>query len=147
MTLKEQLNTAMHEAMKAKDEIRKVPLRLVLAAVKEVEIEKKAELDDDEVLRVIQKEVKARQESIADAEKANRPDLVATAEAEMAVLKGYLPKALTPDELEAIVKETIAEVGAESMADMGKIMKVIMPKIQGRADGGQVNQLVRKLLE
>ena len=147
MTLKEKLNAAMTEAMKAKDETRKIPLRLVMAAIKEAEIEKREDLEEEEVLRLVQKEVKARQESIADAKKAGRDDLIAAAKAEMAVLQEYLPEGLSPEELEAIVKETIGEVGAESMADMGKIMGAVMPKIQGRADGGQVNQLVRKLLE
>lgn len=146
MTLKETLTAAMKDAMKAKDETRKIPLRLVMAAIKQAEIDGQKELNEDEVLRLVQKEVKSRQESIADAEKAGREDLIATAKAEMAVLEEYLPKALSPEELEAIVSETIAEVGASSMADMGNIMKAVMPKIQGRADGGQVNQLVRKLL-
>lgn len=146
MTLKETLSAAMTAAMKAKNETRKVPLRLVMAAIKQAEIDQRKELSDDEVLRLVQKEVKSRQESIADAEKANRQDLIDTAEAEMAVLQEFLPKALTPEELEAIVQETINQVGASSMADMGKVMGAVMPKIQGRADGGEVNQMVRKLL-
>ena len=146
MKLKETLSAALTEAMKAQDETRKIPLRLVMAAVKEAEIEKREELKEEEVLRIVQKEVKARQESIADAEKAGREDLIKTAKAEMAVLQKYLPEGLSEAELEAILKETISEVGATSMADMGKIMQAVMPKVQGRADGGQVNQLVRKLL-
>ncbi|MEN8241206.1 MAG: GatB/YqeY domain-containing protein [Chloroflexota bacterium] len=146
MTLKETINAAMTDAMKAKDETRKIPLKLVMAAIKEAEIEKREDLEEDEVLRLVQKEVKARQESIADAKKAGREDLIATAKAEMAVLQEYLPEGLSPEELEAILKETINEIGATSMADMGKIMQAVMPKVQGRADGGQVNQLVRKLL-
>jgi uncharacterized protein YqeY len=146
MTLKDTLGTAMRDAMKAKDETRKIPLRLVMAAIKEAEIEKQEELKDEDVLRLVQKEVKARQESIADAEKAGREDLVATAKAEMAVLQEFLPQALSPDELEALVKETIKEEGATSMADMGKVMKAALAKAQGRADGGQISQLVRQLL-
>jgi uncharacterized protein YqeY len=146
MTLKDTLSTAMRDAMKAKDETRKIPLRLVMAAIKEAEIEKQEELKDEDVLRLVQKEVKSRQESIADAEKAGREDLVATAEAEMAVLQEFLPQPLSPEELEALVKETIAEEGATSMADMGKVMKAAMAKAQGRADGSQISQLVRQLL-
>jgi uncharacterized protein YqeY len=146
MTLKDTLSAAMREAMKAKDETRKVPLRLVMAAIKEEEIDKQKELNDEDVLRLVQKEVKSRQESIADAEKAGREDLIATANAEMAVLQEYLPQPLSPEELEALVKEAIAEEGAASMADMGKVMKAAMVKVQGRADGGQISQLVRKLL-
>lgn len=146
MTLKDTLGTAMRDAMKAKDETRKIPLRLVMAAIKEAEIEKQEELKDEDVLRLVQKEVKARQESIADAEKAEREDLIATAKAEMAVLQEFLPQALSPEELEALVKETIAEEDATSMADMGKVMKAALAKAQGRADGGQISQLVRQLL-
>jgi uncharacterized protein YqeY len=146
MTLKDTLSAAMRDAMKAKDETRKIPLRLVMAAIKEAEIEKQEELKDEDVLRLVQKEVKSRQESIADAEKAGREDLVATAKAEMAVLQEFLPQPLSPEELEALVKETIAEEGATSMADMGKVMKATMAKAQGRADGSQISQLVRQLL-
>lgn len=146
MTLKDTLSAAMREAMKAKDETRKIPLRLVMAAIKEAEIEKQEELADEDVLRLVQKEVKSHQESIADAEKAGRDDLVATAKAEMAVLQEYLPKPLSPEELEAIIKEVIAEEGAASMADMGKVMKAAMAKAQGRADGSQISQIVRQLL-
>jgi uncharacterized protein YqeY len=120
---------------------------LALSAVKLVEVEKQEELDDAAVIGVLQKETKSRQETIEDAEKAERPDLVETAKAEMAILEEYLPEGLSPEELETLVKEVIAEVGATSMADMGKVMGAIMPKVQGRADGGQVNQLVRQLLQ
>lgn len=144
--MKEEIQTTLKEAMKAKDEGRKVPLRLAMAAIKEAEIEKQGTLEDADVLRILQKEVKARQEAMADAEKSKREDLIATAKAEMAVLQEFLPKALSAEELEAIIKETIAEVGATSMADMGKVMKVVMSKTQGRADGGQISQVVRQLL-
>jgi uncharacterized protein YqeY len=147
MSLLEKLNQDLREAMKAKDETRKRVLRLALSAVKLVEVEKQEELDDAAVIGVLQKETKSRQETIEDAEKAERPDLVETAKAEMAILEEYLPEGLSPEELETLVKEVIEEVGATSMADMGKVMGAIMPKVQGRADGGQVNQLVRQLLQ
>lgn len=147
MSLEEKLNHDLKEAMKAKDEIRKRVLRLALSAIKLVTVEKQEELDDGEVLSILQKEVKVRQETIEDAKKAERQDLVDIAKAEMAILEEYLPESLTPEELEALIKETIAEVGASSMADMGNVMKAVMPKVQGRADGGQVNQLVRQLLQ
>jgi uncharacterized protein YqeY len=146
MTLKNTLTTAMQDAIKAKDDTRKIPLRLVIAAIKEAEIDKQEELKDEDILRLVQKEVKSRLESIADAEKAGREDLIATAKAEMAVLQEYLPQPLSPEELEELVKEAIAEQGATSMADMGKVMKAAMAKVQGRADGGQISQLVRQLL-
>jgi len=147
MSLEEKLNHDLKEAMKAKDETRKRVLRLALLAVKLATVEKQEELDDGDVLSILQKEVKARQETIEDAEKAERQDLIETAKAETAILEEYLPEGLTPEELEALIKETIAEVGASSMADMGNVMKAVMPKVQGRADGGQVNQLVRQLLQ
>lgn len=146
MSLKEELNTTLTAAMKARDETRKIPLRLVMAAIKEAEIEKQADLDDDQVLGILQKEVKARLESIADAEKSNRPDLIEAAKAEMAVLKEFLPQPLSEEKIIAIVKETIAEVGAASMADMGAVMGALLPKVQGRADGGQLSKIVRQQL-
>ncbi|MEJ2485311.1 MAG: GatB/YqeY domain-containing protein [Anaerolineales bacterium] len=147
MSLKTEIQKALTDAMKNKDEVRKVPLRLVMAAMKEAEIDKQQELEEAEVLRIVQKEAKARMDTIADAVKAERPDLVERAEAELAVLKEFLPEELSQEKIIALVKESIAEVGATSMGDMGNVMKSIMPKIQGRADGGQVSQIVRQLLQ
>jgi uncharacterized protein YqeY len=147
MSLEKKLNDDLKEAIKAKDETRKLVLRLALSAIKLATVEKQEELDDGEILGILQKEVKARHETIADAKKAERQDLVEAAKSEMAVLEEYLPEGLTPEELEALIEETIAEVGASSMGDMGNVMKAVMPKVQGRADGGQVNQLVRQLLQ
>jgi len=147
MSLKKEISESLTQAMKNRDEVRKIPLRLVMAGVKEREIEKREELDDDEVLRVVQKEAKARLEAISDAEKAGRQDLIDQAKAELAVLKEFMPEALSEEDVKAIVAETIAEVGASSMAEMGKVMQAILPKIQGRADGGLVSQLVRQKLQ
>jgi uncharacterized protein YqeY len=147
MGLKEKIKIALTDAMKARDEQTKIPLRLVMAAVKEAEINKKGEIEDSDVLRIVQKEAKARLDTIEDARKAERPDLIEQAEAEHAILKQFLPEELSDEDLEAIVKETIAEVGASSMADMGGVMKALMPKIQGRADGGKVSQIVRQILQ
>jgi hypothetical protein len=147
MSLKEQLNEAVKEAMKAGDSAKKTTLRGALAAIKQVEVDEQKELDDGDILGVLQKEVKSRRESIADAEKAGRDDLIQAAEAEVVMLEAFLPQALSPEELEAIVKEVIAEVGASSMADMGAVMGAVMPKVKGRADGGAINQLVRQLLQ
>ena len=147
MTLKEDLNTHLKEALKANDTTRKNTIRLAMTSIKLAEVEKGEELDEKEVLAILLKEAKARQETIADSEKAERPDLIKEAKAELEILQAYLPEALTPEELEALVKEAIAEVEASSMTDMGKVMQVVMPKVQGRADGGQVNQLVRQLLQ
>jgi uncharacterized protein YqeY len=147
MSLKKELSDAVTQAMKDQNETRKIPLRLVMSAVKEAEIDKKEELNDEEVLRLVQKEAKARKEAIADAEKANRPDLIAQAEAELAVLEEFLPEMLSEAEVQAIVEATIRETGASSMADMGNVMKAVMPKIQGRADGSMVSQMVRQKLQ
>ena len=146
MSLKSILQKNLTEAMKNRDELRKVPIRLVMAGIKEAEIDKQKELDDSDVLRIIQKEAKARLDTIADAQKANRPDLEERAEAELAILKEFLPEELSQEKIEALVHETIAEVGASSLADMGAVMKAVLPKIQGRADGGQVSQIVRQAL-
>jgi hypothetical protein len=122
-------------------------LRVALTAIKEAEVQKMGELDDPAILAILQKEVRARQEALAEAEKANRQDLVENAKAEMKVLEGFLPKGLSEQELEAIVQAAIAEIGASTPADMGKVMKAVLPKVQGRADGGQVSQLVRSRLQ
>lgn len=133
-------------AMRAKDETYKRALRQVLSAIKLAEVEKKDQLSDQQIISIIQKEIKSLQESIADANRANRPDLIKEAEAEISILEPYLPTQLSPAELESLAREAISEVGATSPAEMGQVMKVLMPRIQGRAAGGDVSQVVRKLL-
>lgn len=145
MSLKEQLRDALKDAMRAKDAERKMVLRGALAAIKQAEVDI-GEQKEEDILAIVQKEYKGRKESIADAEKAERPDLIEAAKSEMTILEEFLPKGLTEEEVEAIVKEVIAQVGASSMADMGKVMGAVMPHTKGRADGGMVNQIVRKLL-
>jgi uncharacterized protein YqeY len=146
MNTKEKLSQDLKDAMRAKDEIRKRTIRMALSAIKNAEIENQAELEESTVLAILQKEVKSRYETIEGAEQAGRDDLIIEAKAEIAILEVYLPQALSPEELEAIVKETIAELGATSMNDMGQVMQAVMPKVRGRADGKEVNQIVRKLL-
>ena len=146
MTLQTQLRDALTEAMKSGDVQRKSTLRMVLAAIKNAEIEAKGELDDGKVLGILSKEVKARQETIEGAQQANRPDLISKAELEISILNEFLPAPLSEEELRVVVKEAIDEAGASSMADMGRVMGVLMPKIQGRADGKEANQIVRELL-
>lgn len=147
MSKKSELEQALKEAMRANDAVRKSVLRVALTAIKEAEVQKQAELDDAAILGILQKELKSRHEALEEAEKAAREDLIENAKAEIKVLEGFLPQALSPQELEAIVQEAIAEAGATSPADMGKVMKVVLPKVQGRADGGQVSQLVRTKLQ
>jgi|GEM_PF-10236 len=146
MSTKEKLTQSLKEAMKAKDVLRKRVARMALASIKNAEVEKRGELDEPGLLAILQKEVKARHETIEGARQAKRDDLIAEAEAEIAVLEEYLPKALSPEELKAIVQETIAETGAASLNEIGKVMGALMPKIRGRADGKEANQIARELL-
>jgi uncharacterized protein YqeY len=147
MTTKAQLENALKEAMRASDEVRKRTIRMVLSAMKLAEVEKGTALDETAIAGILQKEIKSRHESIADAQRANRPDLVVASEAEIVVLQGFLPKPLSSEELEALARQVIAEVGATSPREMGQVMKVIVPRAQGRAPGDQVSQVVRKLLQ
>jgi uncharacterized protein YqeY len=146
MSIKEKLREALTEAMKSGQELRKTTLRMALAAVKNAEVEAQDELEDDLVLNLLQKEVKARHETIEGAKQANRPDLISKAEDEIAILNEFLPQPLSAEELRDIVNEAIAESGASSMADLGKVMGLLMPKIRGKADGKEANQIVRELL-
>lgn len=122
-------------------------MRLALSAIKEAEVQKQAELDDSAILALLHKELKSRQEALAEAEKANRAELAEDAKAEIKILEDFLPQAMSALELESIVDAAIAELEATTPADMGKVMKAVLPKLQGRADGGQVSQLVRTKLQ
>lgn len=148
MSLKEQLTADMKEAMKAKEagKQRLSVIRLVRGAVRQLEIDGKKELGDEDVLGVISKEAKQRRDAIEEFKKGGRDDLVAAAEAEIAILMEYLPKQLSKDEIKALVQEAIAASGATSPKDMGKVMKELMPKVKGRADGKLVNEIVKELL-
>jgi len=147
MSLKSELENDLKQAMREHDELRKTTLRGALSAIKLAEVENKGPLEDADVLRILQKEVKSRRESIEDAQKAGRQDLISGAQQEMAILETFLPKGLSEQELEAIVAEAITEVGASSPADMGKVMSAVMPKVAGRAEGGQISQIVRRKLQ
>ena len=146
MDIKTQLNDAMKEAMKAHDEIRLRTVRMALAAVKQVEIDKRITLDDAAVIPLLQKEIKNRREAVEEAKKANRNDLIAENEAEIKVLEVFLPKAMSAEELRLLVQSSITETGAATQTDMGKVMKVLMPKVAGRAAGDQVSAMVKELL-
>jgi uncharacterized protein YqeY len=132
--------------MREHNEQRKRVVRLALANIKQIEIDKGAALDEAGVVAILQKEVKTRHEVIADAERAKRADLVEEAEAEIRVLEDFLPKQMTAAELEELARQAIAETGASSQREMGQVMKALMPRVQGRATGDQVSQAVRKLL-
>lgn len=147
MDTREKLNTALKEAIRSGDDMRKQNIRMIMSAIKLIEVEKGARLDETEVLGIIQKELKSRIEARQDAEKANRFDLIQQAEIEILFIETFLPKQFTEDELDVLVSETIKEIGAAGPGDIGKVMKAVIPKIQGRAAGTQVNQVVRKHLQ
>ena len=144
--LKEQLANDLKDAMKAKDEIKKNAVQMVRAGVLQVEKDKKTTLDDEGIIEVIAKEVKKRKDVLPDFEKAGRADLIEATQREIEILTKYLPSQLTEEELDKIVSETVSEIGASSMKDMGKVMSALMPKVKGRADGKTVNELVKKHL-
>lgn len=147
MDTRQKIETALKEAMRSGDNIRKQNLRMIMSSLKLSEVEKGGALDEAGVLSVIQKELKSRQEALHEAQTANRPDLVERARADIAVIEEFLPKQLTVEELTTVVTETITEVGASGPRDMGKVMKAVMAKVQGRAAGDQVSQIVRKQLQ
>lgn len=147
MSKKNDLEKALKEAMRANDAVRKNTLRMTLAAVKESEVLKQTQLDDAAVVSILQKEVKSRQESLAEAEKAARSDLAENAKAEIQVLEEFLPAQMKLEELEALVLSAINETGATTMSDMGKVVKLVMLNAEGRADGSQISQLVRAKLQ
>lgn len=147
MDMKTRLNDAMKESMKAGDEVRKRTVRMVLAAIKQVEIDRRTTLDETAILSILQKEIKTRKESLEEAKKAGRENLAQDAQAEIDVLNTFLPEGLSADELRGLVQAAIAETGATSITDMGKVMKVLLPKVAGRAPGDQVSVAVRELLQ
>ncbi len=146
MDIKTQLNESVKDAMKSGDEVRKRTLRMVLAAVKQVEVDKRTQVDDLAVVALIQKEIKNRREAIEEAKTASRPDLIGENEVEIAVLEIFLPKAMPAEELRAIVQAAIAETGAAAPSDMGKVMKIVMPKVAGRAPNDMISSTVKELL-
>ncbi len=146
MSIKTNLRDALTEALKAGDTQRKTTLRMALASIKNAEVEARGELEDDLVLNLVQKEVKLRQETIEGAQQANRPDLISKAEEEIKILCEFLPQPISEEELRSLVQEAIKESGDSSINDMGQVMGVLMPRIRGKADGKEANQIVRELL-
>ena len=146
MSLMEQLTADMKEAMKQGEKERLSVIRLVRGAVRQAEIDGKKTLTDDEVVSVINKEVKMRRDSIEEFERGSRPDLVAKAQAEIAILMPYLPEQLSEDAVKTLAEAAVVEVGAQTAKDMGKVMGVLMPRVQGSANGKLVQEIVRSLL-
>lgn len=147
MDTKTKLENDLKDAMRLKDDLRKRTLRMALSAIRLAEINTGQPLDEQAVLGVLQKEVKSRQETIEEAQRADRPDLQEATQAEIEVLEQYLPRQLSAAELDSLARQAIAETGATSQREMGQVMKVLMPRLQGRATGDQASQAVRKLLQ
>lgn len=146
LALTDQLRDDMKTAMKAGDKDTLSVIRMIRASVKNKEIERGTELSDTEVTEIIARELKQRNDSLREFEKAKRADLVDKTEQEIEILKRYLPEQLTEDEIRQMIKETVQTVGARSKADLGNVMAALMPKVKGRADGKQVNRLVQEEL-
>ena len=145
-TLKPQLTSDMKSSMKSGDKQRLGVVRLMLAAIKQIEVDERIELDDTRILAVLDKMVKQRRESISHYSNAGRDDLVAVEQAEIDLIQEYLPEALSEAEINDLVEQSIATTGAASIKDMGKLMGVLKPQLQGRADMGKVSQLVKSRL-
>jgi len=146
MSLKERLLNDLKDAMKAKDTVRKDTIQLIRSAILQVEKDKHVTLGDDEIADILARQLKNRREALSDIEKSGRADAKEKAEREIEIILDYMPRQLTRDELESIVREAIAETGAISLKDIGKVMKAVMPKVKGRADGSAVNEIVKGLL-
>lgn len=147
MNLSERLNEDMKQAMKSQDKFKLSTIRLIRATIKNLEIDLKRTLNDNEVLDILSREIKQRKDALQEFEKAGREDLADKVKAEAEIIAEYLPQQLTEEEIKVIVQQTIQETGASSKADMGKIMSALMPKVKGRADGKLVNQAVQELLQ
>ncbi|MBR9726601.1 GatB/YqeY domain-containing protein [Shewanella intestini] len=147
MNLTDQLKDQMKVAMRAKDKVRLGTIRMALAAIKQIEVDTRETLTDEQAIAVLTKMVKQRRDSISQYEAANRPELAQAEAEEVKVIETFLPKPLTDDEIAAIIDATIEQVGAASMADMGKVMGALKSKVQGRADMGAIGTLIRAKLK
>lgn len=147
MVQKSDLENALKDAMRSKDDTRKRTLRMTLTNVKLAEVEQGSSLSDAELLAIIQKEVKSRQETISEAERAGRNDIVQDTQAEIEILREFLPEPFTQQQLDDLASQIISEVGATSMTDMGKVMKELSSRLEGRATGKEASDAVRRLLQ
>lgn len=144
--LKEQLLQDFKDAMKEKDELKKNTIMMIRAAILQLEKDTQKEMSENEIIEIISKEMKKRKETLADIEKSGRTDLIEKINEEMAIIKKYLPEELSKEELEKIISDTIIEVDATTMKDMGKVMQAVKVKVAGRADNKLVNEIVRAKL-
>lgn len=146
MTVKEELNQSLKKAMKENDGIKKNTLRVLLTNLKLAEVEKASELDDTAVLSLIQKDIKQHQETIELAVRGNRQDIVEQAKKEILILESFLPPQMSEEEIRQLIIACIKETGAETISDSGKVMRILMPKIAGRASGAQINGILKEYL-
>jgi len=140
------MQDALKKAMLAKDNTRRDVLRMTLSAFKQVEIDERRELSAEDSVTILQREIKKRRDSVDEARKAGRTDIVESEESELKILEEFLPQQLSRDEIAVLVREAIQTTGATSAKEMGKVMGVLMPKVKGKADGKLVNEVVRDLL-
>lgn len=147
MELRVRIENDLKDAMRASDDLRKRTLRMVLAGIKFSDVEKGVKLEEPGIIAIIQKEIKSRREAILDAEKASRSDLIQASLDEIKVLEAYLPQAVSEVELKTMAAEVIKELNATGPADMGKVIKALIAKLQGRAAGDQVSKVVREMLQ
>ena len=147
MSIKDRIQQDMKDTMRAKDKARLGTIRLILAAIKQREVDERIELDDEQVIVVLDKMAKQRRESISQFEQAGRDDLIAQENFELGIIQPYLPEALGEDELNALIDAAMAATGANSIKDMGKVMGQLKPKIQGRADMSAVSALIKSRLQ
>ncbi len=146
MSLKDRLTNDFKEAMKAHDEIRKNTINLARAAIKQIEVDTRVELDEQGIIEILTKQVKLRKDALSDFEKAGRTDLIEAYNKEIEILEQYLPAQLTEEEIKEIVLQTKEELGVVDKSGMGKLMGAVMPKVKGRADGNAVRSIVQSVL-
>ena len=146
MSLKEQIKSDIKDAMRAKDVTKRDTLRNLSAAIKQIEVDERKELNDSDVEAILTKYLKQREDALTQFKEANRDDLVAKEEAEIAIVKAYLPEPLSDEELKTLVEEVAKELGATSMKDMGKVMGAIKAKAGSRADGSKVNKFFKEII-
>jgi len=144
--LKQKLSDDLKQAIRGRDKLRSLVIRLIMAAIKNAEIAKQASLDEADILGIITKETRQRKESIEAFRQGDRQDLVAQEEAELAILKDYLPRQISRDEIIAYARKVIDQVGAQGPRDKGKVMTQLIPQLKGKADGREINAVVTELL-
>ncbi|EOD00800.1 GatB/YqeY domain-containing protein [Caldisalinibacter kiritimatiensis] len=147
MALKEKLMNDLKAAMKDKDKVRKNVITMVRSAIKQREVDERVELEDEQIIEIISKQVKQKKDAIEEFNKGGREDLIELTQKEIDILMEYLPRQLTEEEIDELVREAIDAVGANSKKDIGKVMSYVMPKVKGKADGKTVNKIVMQHLQ